>query len=327
MYTQFYTGATMKTQKKAIEAFLHAQGLTMDSGTQFTAVVYDDNGEIAATGSLEKNILKCIAVSENYRGEGLSATIVSALCAKAFEAGEKTLLLFTKPKNAQTFAEFGFVPLAKTQDMLLMENPRGTLDKFIAGLERGKGDCGAVVANCNPFTLGHRYLIETAASQCETLHLFVLSEDKSLFATKDRIEMVKRGTADLKNVLVHPTSHYLVSAATFPTYFLKQQQIDNNASGALDLEIFGTHFAPALNIKKRFVGEEPFSEITALYNRQMHDILPKFGIEVIEIPRKELGDVAISATRVRALLQENKYREIGELVPKTTLDYVVELFK
>ena len=179
-----------------------------------------------------------------------------------------------------------------------------------------------MVANCNPFTLGHQYLIEQAAKACDTLHLFVLSEDASLFPADVRMELVKKGTAYLPNVLVHPTSDYLISSATFPTYFLKEEQIEKGAGGQLDLVVFGQHFAPALDIRCRFVGQEPFSPITALYNKQMQEILPRFGIQVVEIPRKEEGGAAISASRVRALLVEGKLDEVRALVPDTTWEFL-----
>ena len=132
------------------------------------------------------------------------------------------------------------------------------------------------------------------------------------------MELARQGTADLANVLLHPTSDYLISAATFPTYFLKEGQMEGGAGGALDLEIFGRYFVPALNIKRRFVGQEPFSPTTARYNRQMKEILPRFGVEVTEMPRKEQGGAAVSASRVRALLAEDKLEEIQPLVPETT---------
>ena len=145
------------------------------------------------------------------------------------------------------FLEFGFYEISHTEDILLMENKRDGIDSFVASLARGQGSQGAVVANCNPFTLGHQYLIEQAAKACDTLHLFVLSEDASLFPADVRMELVKKGTAHLPNVLVHPTSDYLISSATFPTYFLKEEQIEKGAGGQLDLVVFGQHFAPALD--------------------------------------------------------------------------------
>ena len=37
--------------------------------------------------------------------------------------------------------------------------------------------------NCNPFTKGHKYLIEKASKENDVVHLFILTEDKSEFST------------------------------------------------------------------------------------------------------------------------------------------------
>ena len=62
--------------------------------------------------------------------------------------------------------------------------------------------------NCNPFTLGHRYLIEQASEKVDHLYVFVVEEDKSFFPFSDRIGLVKKGTADLKNITVKPSGKY-----------------------------------------------------------------------------------------------------------------------
>lgn len=315
---QNYERPLTGVSRRRLEEFLARQGLQYDEGVGFTVVFYDGAGGIAATGSLQRNVLKCIAVAEEHRGEGLTASVVTALRAAAFAAGQSHLFLFTKPQNQRMFADFGFYPISATQDMLLMENQREGIARFVGSLEQGRGLQAAVVANCNPFTLGHRYLVEQAAGACDTLHLFILSEDASLFPAAVRMDLVRRGVADLGNVLVHPTSDYLISAATFPTYFLKKEQVEAGAGGALDLAVFGQHFAPALHITRRFVGQEPYSPITALYNRQMQAILPQYGVEVVELPRRQQAGDAISASRVRALLAQGRMEEVRPLVPDVT---------
>lgn len=315
---QVYPSPPAGAARRRLEAFLADQGLRYDRGIQAAVVFYDSQGQIAAAGGLEKNVLKCIGVAEQHRGEGLTASVVSALRAAAFDRGQRRLFLFTKPQNDRMFGEFGFYEVARTGDMLLMESEKGGAGRFAASLQKGAGRQAAIVANCNPFTLGHDYLIRQAAARCDTLHLFVLSEDAGLFPAQVRLDLVRQATADLANVLVHPTSDYLISAATFPTYFLKEGQVEEGAGGALDLEIFGRYFVPALSISRRFVGQEPFSPTTAQYNRQMKRILPRFGVEVTELPRKEQGGQAISASRVRALLAEGRLAEIRPLVPETT---------
>ena len=222
------------------------------------------------------------------------------------------------------FRDFGFYPISHTSDMLLMENTRNGISDFVASLDRGPqgGVHGTVVANCNPFTLGHRYLIERAAASCDVLHLFILSEDKSAVPADVRFALVRQGVSDLKNVLVHPTSDYLISSVTFPTYFLKDEQKAGEAAGRLDLTIFCDYFVPALSITCRFVGQEPFCPVTAAYNRLMHEMLPPRGVQVTEIPRLEKEGCAVSASRVRALWKEQKWDELRPLVPDATFRYL-----
>ena len=308
-----------------LRAFLHACGLDYDEGIDFSAAFMEDD-EIIATGSLDGGTLKCIAVSPMHQGEGLTAAIMTELHREAFGRGYKHLMLFTKPGNRMMFYEFGFSPIVETRDVLLMENPRRSLEKFLEGLKRpedGEGPIGAVVVNCNPFTLGHRYLIETAAKQCRWLHIFVLSEDKSMFSAQVRRELVEKGVADLENVIVHPTGPYLVSSATFPSYFIKDKSRVGDVFCELDIRIFGEKFAPALGITHRFVGTEPHSEVTNAYNAQMKAKLPGYGVEVHELARIENGGAAISASRVRALFEEGRLDEIRPLVPDTTYQYLL----
>ena len=321
--TECYEGTLPPRLEGRVRDFLSAQGLRYEPG-DFTAVVRDTDGSVAATGSLAGRVLKCIAVDERLRGEGLTAPVMTALRSRAFAQGLRRLFLFTKPQNQGMFRDFGFYPISHTSDMLLMENTRNGISDFVASLDRGPqgGVHGAVVANCNPFTLGHRYLIERAAASCDVLHLFILSEDKSAVPADVRFALVRQGVSDLKNVLVHPTSDYLISSVTFPTYFLKDEQKAGEAAGRLDLTIFCDYFVPALSITRRFVGQEPFCPVTAAYNRLMHEMLPLRGVQVTEIPRLEKEGCAVSASRVRALWKEQKWDELRPLVPDATFRYL-----
>ena len=202
--------------------------------------------------------------------------------------------------------------------------------QFIEGLQKYKfatvsKNIGAIVMNCNPFTLGHKYLIEMASKQVEYLYVFVVEEDKSFFRFQDRMNMVKRGVDDLKNVRVLPSGKYVLSASTMPEYFTKDTQQDIIICASDDLEIFGMYVAPALGITKRFVGEEPFDKITYQYNESMKRILPEYEIELVCIERKEDEEnKAISASRVRKLLEEKRYEEIKKIVPESTFLYLKE---
>lgn len=188
-------------------------------------------------------------------------------------------------------------------------------------------ECGSIVMNCNPFTKGHRYLIEFAAKQVDRLYIFVVKEDKSFFKYEDRLEMVKQGTADLKNVVVVSSGKFIISSLTFPEYFMKDYVKEKNFDVSMDVETFCKHIAPPLNIKNRFAGEEPFDPVTLNYNENMRRILPKYGMEFCEIPRLALDEKrVINATEVRRLLKERDFETIKEYVPETTVRILQEKY-
>lgn len=180
---------------------------------------------------------------------------------------------------------------------------------------------GVVVMNCNPFTLGHRYLIEQAAKQVERLYVMVVREDCSLFAYTERKAMVEQGVADIENVNVIDGSEYAISNTTFPTYFLKRLSDATDTQILLDLDLFRRHIAPALGAEVRFVGTEPTDELTRRYNELMMESLGKD--HVVQIPRLENGGVAVSASRVRRAMDSNSLKEAAQLVPPTTLPYII----
>jgi [citrate (pro-3S)-lyase] ligase len=310
---------------EGLRSFLAAAGIGFDEGVTYTVSLVEGD-EICASGSLDGSVLKCIAVSADRGGEGLAAVILTELINEAGRRGHHHLFIFTKPGNEELFRSLGFFPVAGTAGSLLMENKKGGAANFAASLERPppsrREGIGAILMNCNPFTLGHRYLAEKAAAECGALHLFVVSEDRSAFPAEVRLRLARAGTAHLENVLVHPTGPYLISAATFPDYFIKDKVRAEKINTLLDLTIFAECFARPLEITRRFVGEEPLDPVTGAYNRQMKEFLPLRGIEVREIKRFERGGGPVSASRVRKLLAEGRLEEAAELVPPTTMEYL-----
>ena len=133
--------------------------------------------------------------------------------------------------------------------------------------------------------------------------------------------MVTEGTKDLVNVLVVPSGELILSQQTFPEYFVKFEDTDTAQNAEYDIEIFAEGIAPRLNIKYRFVGEEKNDVVTAEYNNAMRKLLPRHGIEFVEIPRKKLNgeDKEISATSVRKYIEAGEWGKVGELVPKSTM--------
>lgn len=315
------TGALSAARENEIRAFLAERGLTMEGGADYCAVLRDDAGRLAACGCLDGSVIKYVAVSPAAEGEGAAATIVSELVNHAYREGKAHLFLFTKPGSEDMFRSLGFHPVARTGDAVMLEDRRDGIDRFIASLPKAEGIKGACVVNCDPFTLGHRYLIETAAKACDFLYVFVVSEDAAHFPAKDRYELVKHGTADLANIAVVQSEDYLVSRATFPAYFIKDRVRAEDVRTEMDIAVFAGRIAPGVGVTRRYVGTEPYCPVTRAYNEKMRELLPAYGIEFIEIPRKD----GISASAVRRFLKEGRLGEIETLVPPTTYAYLKNL--
>lgn len=320
----------MPADRQLVEQFLSARGLVYDRDVSYTLLIQKGQ-KIIATGSLAGNVLKCIAVDADYQGEALTNKIVTYLELEAYHKGIERLFVFTKHDNSRLFQSLGFGLVAQTegeQGVALLEKPDGEIDMWLQRLaaERSNVPTTALVMNCNPFTLGHRYLVERAAERAAQkkhyVQLFVVSEEKSLFPEAVRFDLVKRGTADLENVTVHHGGPYIISGATFPTYFLRDDERVTAAHARLDLQVFGERIAPALNITRRMVGEEPYCPVTSAYNQQMQQVLPEYGIEVEVIPRLTHEGTAVSASSVRELIRNGRLAEVRELVPTVTWEYL-----
>ena len=306
-----------------IDALLQKEGITRDGNLDYICAMRDEDDEVIATGSCFGATLRCFAVSSEHQGEGLLNEIISHLMEVQQARGNLHLFLYTKVGSAKFFGDLGFHEIARVDGTLVfMENRKSGFPNYLKNLKKTKkeGVSAALVMNANPFTLGHQYLVETAAGKCDTLHLFVLSEDASLVPFTVRKKLVQAGVAHIPNVVLHDSGPYIISSATFPSYFLKDEAAVIDGHARLDLAVF-TKIAKALNVTHRFVGEEPTSQVTGLYNKIMAEELPKAGIQCHIIPRKEAGGRAISASTVRVALQNADWDTLKTLVPQTTLDY------
>lgn len=350
---------TTPRQRQRIEAFLKRNALRIDDMNYYAAVL-DDDGEMIAGGGLKDDVIKCVAVDDAHKGEAIANTLVSHLISHANQEGYGCIKLFTKPKNRQLFESLSFRLLAEAPEAILMETGIGGISNTVEALKKIKEESekykeynkeckedskecrentsylttspphhltttmqptGCIVMNCNPFTLGHRYLVESASRMVEHLFVIVVREDRSAFSYQERKAMVTAGTADLKNVTVCDGSEYAISNTTFPTYFLKRLSDATDTQILLDLDLFRRHIAPALGAEVRFVGTEPTDELTRRYNELMMESLGKD--HVVQIPRLENGGVAVSASRVRRAMDSNSLKEAAQLVPPTTLPYII----
>ncbi|MEY8353317.1 [citrate (pro-3S)-lyase] ligase [Lachnospiraceae bacterium 54-53] len=310
--------------------FLRQNGLDYDPGIEYSVCLLDEDYRILAAGSAEQNVLKCIAVNPKARGLGLSGTILSCLIQYEFDNGRAHVLMYTKPENRELFEDLGFYTVLMTEEILFMENRKNGFEDFLKRLIRETPAgvlvpgrvIGSAVVNCNPFTYGHRYLMEQALLHCHYVHVLVLTDSRSSFGAEERFGMVREGTKDLPRVIVHKASDFVISAATFPTYFMKEKAGAKKANCRLDLELFGRRTAPALGITRRFVGTEPACAVTAHYNEEMKKILPQYGILVKEIERRKHEGEAISASDVRKWFERGDFERMKGLVPGTTLEYL-----
>lgn len=343
---------SLNSVRRRVEAFLAANGLRLAPLDRYVVVTRDEDGdEILAGGGLDGNVIKCVAVSESARSEGLMNILVSRLIAIAREEGRESVKAFTKPENEGIFKSLGFGLIASSPNAILMENGRGGLPeyrKYLESLAR-PGRNGAIVMNANPFTKGHRYLVEQAASQVDNLYVIVVKEDRSRFPYVERKAMIEAGCAGLDNVVVCEGSDYAISAATFPTYFLKKLDDATDTQIALDLDLFVNHIANPLGVTVRFAGSEPEDALTRRYNELMAEILPGTSVAVVrqahqpdpelvkgsalrqarrpidfvEIPRLEQNGNPISATSLRRALDKGNLKEAMEYIPKSTIPYLV----
>lgn len=317
---------TEPRDRKELEEFLNRQGLALDKDLEYSMVL-TDGSMIAATGSFSEKVLKCIAVDDQYKGLGLSARVITHLVNEQYRRGRTHLFIYTKPQNKLIFSNLGFYPIAEVPcKVVLMENRQDGIKRFLHEIVSESGNIipsAAVVVNCNPFTLGHQYLLEYAASRCQKLHIFVVWEERSSFPAEVRYRLVKEGVSHIANVVIHKGTDYIISAATFPSYFIKEYEDIVETHAQLDLMIFSQYIARALNIQKRFVGEEPYCAVTSTYNKTMQTILPHEGIEVEEVPRLTTDGNAISASKVRELIRDGDIQSVEKLVPETTYRFLL----
>ncbi|MGA2079467.1 MAG: citrate lyase ligase [Holophaga sp.] len=299
-----------------------ALGLRFEPDYDDLAGLYDGD-RLVACGARAGYVLKMLAIAPGYQGGEALGALATPLVQSALAAGHDTVFVFTTPGNASSFEALNFRLLAAYGKAALLEHGPG-LEVYLEAQARlvTPGANGAVVANANPFTLGHLHLVESAARQVDRLYLFVVREDRSAFPFPVRFRLAQEATAHLANVTVLDTSRYAVSAATFPSYFLKRLDEAAQAQMGIDLELFARRLAPPFHIVHRFAGREPLDPTTAAYNRKMAEILPAHGIRWTELPRAEAAGGPISASRVRAALKAGETGPLKALLPPCTLDFL-----
>lgn len=309
----------------ALQQFLTDNGLRYEDDIDAAFGLFDGDERLLGCGCAAGKLLKCFALDVSLRGQNALGTLVSALMQDRFDKGLSDLMVITRRQNEAYFTGCGLFPLARTETLVLLENRADGPERFCRPLLRSEDSgktVGAIVMNANPFTKGHEYLVRQASRSCDVLHLFVVEEDRSMFPSAVRRNLVERCVGDLANVRIHLSGSYMISAATFPTYFLKDGENAARLQSELDITLFAERIAPNLNISVRFAGSEPKDATTAIYNEAMRTILPRCGIAFRELLRLEVGGDAVSAGRVRKCMEWQDWEQLAALVPETTLQYL-----
>jgi len=317
-----------KVNKKdlaGVKEFLLSFGLLLDADVEYT-IIATIGKEIVGTVSFSGRVIKCFAVKKELQGEGISAKLITHLVNYMFEKGIHETFIFTKPVNKDIFEGLGFCEVHSNGEVILLEGGFSNVRKYVnsmfekSGLDNGEK--AGIVMNCNPFTFGHRYLIERASQENKEVVIFIVEENLSVFPFEVRYNLVKKGVEDLKNVTVLPGGDYIISSNTFPSYFLKQEDDRLKAYTNLDAGIFGRYIAPVFNIKKRYIGTEPLDRVTEKYNEALLEIMPKFNVEVVLIHRLLKDNRTISASEVRSLIKQGDWETLKGFVPSVTFDYL-----
>ncbi len=318
MVTELTTSGDLRLGQELVED----SGLRFEEGYDNLVGLYE-GPELIACGARAGNILKMLALRPQAQGGAVLGELITELVRLGCRAGHDSFFVFTPPQNAPSFQALNF--------RLLVSHPKAALLEYGQGLQHylaqksilvRRGDNGALIANCNPFTLGHRYLIERAAAQVDSLYVFVVREDRSAFPFEARLSLVEAGVGDLGNVIVLDSSHYAISAVTFPAYFLKAGDSPTQIQMEIDLLLFARHLAPFFGVRRRFIGTEPRCGTTHRYSEAMKRTLAPLGIETVQIERKTAGDEPISAYRVREAMARGELAALESLLPATTLEYI-----
>lgn len=307
--------------KMGIDSFDDSELLPID---EVIGIFADER--LVATGALAGNVLKYIAASnESANSASLFNQIVSELINRLRQKGIFHAFVFTKPQYIQSFEYVGFTLLAQSTNGALLEVGSPAIQDYLAQIKKPQPsdkDVAAIVMNANPFTLGHRYLVEKAAQESDLVYVFVVSENQALFTSQERLALVRAGTKDLKNVVVLAGGAYMVSYATFPAYFIKSRDQVIDYQTTLDARIFGSWIAPALGINKRYLGSEPLSHTTNIYNQVLQrELASEIGVEIIDRKRQPDGEV-YSARIVREMIAQGDIEATQALVPSSTYSFI-----
>lgn len=313
--------ALLLSEKERIIKFLKRNELDYEDNITKTFYI-EENDAILGTVSIYQNIIKCFAVDIDNRNENYGGILISKVVNYFYENKIYHYLVYTKLEYLNTFMSFGFEKIVETDTVCILEAGTPNIIEYLESLKHkieykfdiniNNADIGCLVMNCNPVTIGHLELIELAAKRHQYVLVFILEEDLSFFSYKERMTLLYLACNHLPNVVVIPSSSYIVSSLTFPNYFLRNEEMKNKEWATTDAKIFKNYFMKYLNISKRYIGTES-NKMMVEYNKALKNIL---GNKVEEIKRYQENGIEVSASIVRKMILEGKIEEASLLVPK-----------
>jgi len=318
---------------KLLSEFLSDLGFDyIPEDVDYSMILYNLNDEIIGTGSYKGRVLKYVAVAPKFREGAAFAQIVTHLIDIVIK-DHNHIFVYTKPRNLMVFKGLGFTEIATAEPLFSVlefgyDNIK-TYQNYLRSIKRDihVGGIAAIVVNCNPFTNGHKYLIEKACQENRVVYLFVVEEDRSSFTFDIRWRLIKEELGHIENLVMVKGGNYVVSGTIFPSYFLKQEKESDIAAKQAELDVvtFMRYIVPIFNINRRYVGTEMYSPVTQAYNEAMIKHLPPNGVELLEIPRISCGaeDNYISASKVRQAIREDNLDSILDCLPNSTKNFLL----
>ena len=182
---------------------------------------------------------------------------------------------------------------------------------------------GSIGMHGNPFTRGHRYLIETASKMVDRLFVLLIEDETGFFSYAERFAMAVEGTRDLPNVRIVAGGPFQATRNVFREYFIKAEPADMRESAMIDTLIFAESIAPRLGITRRFLVDERNNPKMQFFNNLLKETLPAYGIEVIELPRAESCGRPISASLARKAAAEGDLETLLANIPETTAAFLL----
>lgn len=195
------------------------------------------------------------------------------------------------------------------------------INKYFYGMDLShfkKASCCAI--HGNPFTNGHRYLVETASRESDHVFILTVMEDSGIFSFGERYAMAVDAVSDLDNVTVIPSGQFIGNVSNFHAYFVQVYEGDTIEQARSHAEAFAS-IASLLHVKRRYLGEEPDDPVADEINKQCVRILPEHDIQPVILKRKDQNGRIVSGSVIRELAEKDA-EELRQFVPSAVADII-----